>query len=363
MSRSTGIVYVPALKAKGGEFGALASLSTKSRSRILPLLDVLPAPMDFKTKSSKKPLDKHLDDVGAKVTKCWGTTQELLIDLFDIPLSERTKSGGHPLSHLFSNLSSRGVRAIPVIGLERDAEYQAAVRSVVVQSQGAVAIRLLVEDIALPSKTTLPISNLLTRIGAKAERSHLLLDFRGLGEDDVAVATTRALACVRTLSRHAKWKHIVTLGSGMPDSLSSIVRTHSQAEIRRVELDLWEGVEAGLKELQPIFGDYGVVNPEFMEPKDPRTMKPSAKIRYTLERNWLVVKGGSFKDDPEQLRSMAAYVQEQTGYCGQSFSWGDDYIAGCRTRQGVGNLETWIRVDTSHHIEFVSRQIASRLAA
>lgn len=362
MSKANGVVYVPALKAKGGEFGALANLSASSRNRILPLLDVLPVPIDFKTKAPKKSLDKHLDDVSDKIAKSWGTTGEMLIDLFDVPLTERTKAGRSPLAHVYERLVAKGVQATPVTGLERDDVYQAAVKSAVIQSQGSAAIRLLVEDIALPAKTVLPLSTLLTQIGARPDRSHLLLDFRGLKEDDVAVATTRALACIRSVSRLAKWKHIVILGSGMPDSLSGI-RTRSQAEVPRVELDLWENVGAGLKEIQPLFGDYGVVNPEFMEQMDPRTMKPSAKIRYTLERNWLVLKGGSFRDDPGQFRSMAALLESQPGYCGQKFSWGDDYIAGCRTRAGVGNLETWVRVDTSHHIEFVSRQIASRLAA
>ena len=259
-------------------------------------------------------------------------------------------------------MHSSGVRATPVTGLERDDPYQVAAKQAVANASGAVAIRLLVEDIALPSKTSLPLSKLVTRLGAIPERSYLLLDFRGLRDADVAVAVQRALVSLRSFSRIAKWKHTAILGSGMPDTLSGI-KTRTQAEVRRTELELWEKVSAGFDGPGPLFGDYGVLNPEFMEPMDPRKIKPSAKIRYTLERNWLIVKGGSFRDDPGQFRSMAAFVAGQEGYCGQGFSWGDDYIAECRTRAGVGNLETWVRADTNHHIEFVSRQIASCLAA
>ena len=66
MSSTEKVLYIPALKAKGGEFGALAALSPKAKARILPLLDVLPVPVDFRTNAPKKTLDKHLDWIGQK---------------------------------------------------------------------------------------------------------------------------------------------------------------------------------------------------------------------------------------------------------------------------------------------------------
>ena len=362
MSDRNGVVYLPGLKAKRGEFSALANLSPTAKSRILPLVDVLPVPWNFRTSTPTKALEKHLDDIAGKTLKSWGADQELLVDLFDLPLSERTSVGTHPVLHLFGSLHRSGVSAIPVTGLERDDDYNDAIKQAVTWSKGALAIRLLVEDIALPAKTSLPLSKLVSKVGADPARSYVLLDFRGLREDEVAVATQRAIASLRSLARLAKWKRTAILGSGMPDSLSSI-KAKTQAVVRRTELELWENVASGFAEANPLFGDYGVVNPEFMEPLDPRKMKPSAKIRYTLDKNWLIVKGTSYRKDPGQFRSMAALVQGQPGYCGETFSWGDGYIFGCRTRATVGSLETWVRADTNHHIEFVSNQIASRLAA
>ena len=355
------VLYVPALKAKGGEFGALAALSAQAKSRILPLLDVLPIPIDFQTNAPKKTLDKHLDWIVQKTVKAWGTDQELLVDLFDLPLSDRTPAGKHPLTHLFSSLNSSRVKATPVVGLERDDPYNVATKQAVANASGAVAIRLLLEDIALPANATSPLSKLVSRLGAIPESSYLLLDFRSLRDADLATAVQRALVSLRSFSRVAKWKRTAVLGSGMPDTLRGI-KTRTQAVVHRTELELWEKISAGFDGPAPLFGDYGVLNPEFMEPMDPRKIKPSAKIRYTLEKSWLIVKGSSFRDDPGQFRSMAALVARQKTYCGQDFSWGDKYIAECRTRAGVGNLETWVRADTNHHIEFVSRQIASCLA-
>jgi hypothetical protein len=107
-----------------------------------------------------------------------------------------------------------------------------------------------------------------------------------------------------------------------------------------------------------------VLNPEFTEPIDPRKIKPSAKIRYTRESDWIILKGTAYRKNPKQFHQLAAGIASETGYLEMGFSWGDDYIAGCAKMQvGPGNLETWVRVDTNHHIELVSEQIANLLAA
>lgn len=363
MSKTNDVVYLPALKAKGGEFGALANLSTAAKKRILPLIDVLPVPPDWNTHEPSKTLEAHLDGIYSKIVKCWGTGRELLVDLFDLPLSERTSTGTHPISHLFSEFNQRGVAAIPVTGMERDGAYNGAVKQAVGWAHGAVGIRLLAEDIALPSKTSSPLLKLVSSVGAIPDRSVLLLDFRELPQDQVVDASTKALASLKAAFRLAKWRHMVVLASGMPNSLSE-VKANAQAQIPRTELELWRNVIRGAPSAIPLFGDYGVVNPEFMEPMDPRKMRPSAKIRYTLEDRWLIIKGTSFRKDPAQFRALAAVVERQPGFCGQGFSWGDSYIFNCRKKGGgAGNLETWVRADTSHHIEFVSKQIANLLSA
>ncbi len=361
MTKGHRVVYVPALKAKRGEFTALAGLSSTAKRRILPLLDVLPAPFDWNNSRPAKRLEDHLDGVSAKILKCWGRDQRLLVDLFDIPLEERTSARTHPVLHLFTGLHRIGVAAIPVTGLDRDQPYEDAVKRAVGWANGAVGIRLLTEDIALPGKSSLPLANLLSNLNAVPDRSVLILDFRGLAKDQVPDSSQRALASLRTALRLAKWDATVVLASGMPDSLSHI-KAGTQTQVRRAELDLWQNVIAA-SPTTPLFGDYGVVHPEFMEPRDPRAMRPSAKIRYTVARDWYIVKGTNFRSDPGQYRSLAARVEAHPAFCGQGYSWGDNYILRCQKKSGgAGNLETWVRADTSHHVEYVARQIASLLS-
>jgi hypothetical protein len=359
MSKTSSEVYLPALKAKAGEFGAIQKLSDKAKSRILPMFEVLPVPLVWPARTPKSPLETHLDSIRTKIAKCWGKERPFLIDFFDLPLSERTSTGAHPVSHFFSELED-AVSPIPVTGLDRDDDYNSAISAAVAVTKGAAAIRLLIEDIELPAKTSLPLSKMISHLGVVPQRSYLILDFRELREDLVSRSIPLALASLRAISRLDSWKATVVLASGM--GLDGI-RSSTTSKVHRTELDLWKGVLAGKPPTVPLFGDYGVVNPEFTEPIDPRKIKPSAKIRYTRDTDWVVLNGSSYRKNPKQFHQMASGIVSDEGYAQKNFSWGDSYIAGCAKMQlGPGNLTTWVQVDVNHHIELVSQQIANLLA-
>ena len=103
------------------------------------------------------------------------------------------------------------------------------------------------------------------------------------------------------------------------------------------------------------------MHPDLLE-LDPRTMKPTAKIRYTLDDHWLIVKGHSLATPPKygQFHSLARKLIRQREYMGPAFSWGDNYAAECAKGKATsGNLAKWVKVDTNHHLTFVAHQIAS----
>ncbi|RZM22580.1 MAG: hypothetical protein EOO88_28965, partial [Pedobacter sp.] len=110
---------------------------------------------------------------------------------------------------------------------------------------------------------------------------------------------------------------------------------------------------------QFVFGDYGIVHPEKPE-IDPKIMRATAKIRYTMEDCWLVIKGeGLHKGDRyKQYFSLAEILASDPIFEGPDFSWGDDHVVNCSNRNTTtGNPTTWVKVDTNHHITFVVRQL------
>lgn len=58
-------VYVPVLKGKDGEFGALEVADGTTRSGLLPLIDVPPVPWDSEKEKPRRTLDQHLYGLSA----------------------------------------------------------------------------------------------------------------------------------------------------------------------------------------------------------------------------------------------------------------------------------------------------------
>jgi hypothetical protein len=114
----------------------------------------------------------------------------------------------------------------------------------------------------------------------------------------------------------------------------------------------------------PAFGDYAISHPASLF-VDMRLLKPSAKIRYTADDGWYIIKGENVRDYGfEQYHDLSEKVVGSRYYCGPAYSWGDGYLKKCADGTGkTGNLTTWVQVDTNHHIEKVTRDIASFYAS
>ena len=91
------------------------------------------------------------------------------------------------------------------------------------------------------------------------------------------------------------------------------------------------------------------------------SLRQTPSIRYTIDESWLVVKGKNLRDYSfSQFYDVCRNLIARPEYCGPAFSWGDWYINECaNTREGPGNLTTWRKVGTSHHLAFVASQIAN----
>ena len=84
--------YVPILKGKDGEYGALKELSPSTKSKLTPLVEIISVPWDFENEVPKESIDTHLEDVCEKILASWGTDHPLYIDPYWIDESERMKT-------------------------------------------------------------------------------------------------------------------------------------------------------------------------------------------------------------------------------------------------------------------------------
>jgi Beta protein len=349
--------YVPILKGRMGEFGALAAMPIDRKRALTPFFEVPPVPWDHKNQRPAKSIDEHLQKLDENIERSWGKGGSFFVEMNLIGEDDRMATGEHPVSSVFRQLRGRKLSAIPVTGFARNPEYDLACRRVLIRDGRGVCIRLQPEDFST-AEIASHLKKLMSSLSVRAESVDLLMDFGPLDRTDSSRAVAHAISLVDAVPEQGSWRSFIIAGTSFPANLGGCARS-SVTEVPRLEWEVWRRVAARKgRPRRPTFGDYAICHPEHSE-VDPRIMKPSASIRYTTDRSWFVFKGKNLKDHGfQQFHAVARSVKVHPVFSGERFSWGDDYIARCAQRQaGCGNLTTWRKVGTSHHIAFVSQQL------
>ena len=202
----------------------------------------------------------------------------------------------------------------------------------------------------------------LARCGVSVSECDLILDLGAPDGYELVEGLARLVEAMLTRPPYAdRWRTPTLMGTSFPANMG-VIKT-SPAWVRRYEWILYKMIvgictEKGFR--VPSFGDYGISHPATVE-LDWRTVKPASKIRYTTDDAWVIVKGrnvrmhglGQYRAHCETLVSLADYM-------GENFSSGDQYIARCADgTASTGNLTTWVKVGTNHHVARVVRDIAT----
>jgi Beta protein len=352
--------YVPILKGKEGEYGALGSMSPEEKERMTPLIEIPPIPWDHTNGVPEKIIDQHLMKVDRKLEKSWGTQQPFFIDLRWIGDRERMSDRTHPLAHLFSQIRLRALKAIPVTGLIRSNDYQVACREIVETDKRGVCLRLQKEDFEEEQPVEASVTKLLASLRVSPEKTDLVLDLGSLLAESGEESSLDVVTLVESIPFTKKWRSLVLAATGFPVDLMGLPRSEVST-LPRLEWALWCSVAGDSRIVRtPAFGDYAIAHPQPPE-VDPRLMRASASIRYTTKDVWLVLKGKNLRDHGyRQFHDVSKSLLKNDAYSGPEFSWGDRYIKDCAHRLvSSGNLTTWRRVGTSHHLAYVMQQIAN----
>lgn len=354
-----GFQYVPILKGRLGEYGALEMLPPNIKILLAPLIEIPPVTWDHAASQPAKTIDQHLQKVGAHLERAWGRDQPLFIDLMWIGESERMADGSHPIDHVFRDARNRRVPAIPVSGFARDREYQRACQRVIREDGRGMCLRVQKEDFQEQGGLFAQTSRLLSDLDTRERETDLILDLRALCGTNASDNLGQVVEMIDALPNLDLWRSFTVCGTAFPEDLMGIPPA-ARSWIPRTEWMLWNELLSKSLPRLPVFGDYAIANPQPSE-VDPRVMRASASIRYTTEEGWLILKGRNLRDygyDQFHLVSRALVVEPE--YSGPDFSWGDRYISECaRHLQGTGNLTTWRKVGTSHHMAYVVWQLAN----
>lgn len=350
--------YVPALLTKRGEQVGLQQTAGTTRAALTPLFVAHPVDWDFEKDQPKKSVQQHLSRLPEHLAGCW-PGRSAFVDLEFLP-DDPMDDGRHPLTWLVEESAGRGIGLVPAASPGRSAAYLNAVRDLVAGRHADLCLRLRYEEWPSVLGET-QLRDFLRAMGVPHERTHLVLD---LGDDVGDAALAALTAQLLAHGPWSAWKSLVVLGTGMPRMLPAGAGTHP---VPRREWVLYRQLlRNGRLPRRPVFGDYGVAHPDPTQDVDPRIMNVSASLRYTTTDQWLAVKGGLFKGSggrslgadavPPVCRVLAAHPDYLgPGHCAFE-RWIDDVVHG---RESGGNPQKWRSMATSHHLQFVTDQLAA----
>lgn len=352
--------YIPCLRWKQGEYQALLRLSPSVRSMIVPLIDVAEIGFDFEQWKESKSIDEHLIPFAKKVSEKWGIG-DCFVDLHLIDASQRMANGKHPVSFVFDGLRFKGVRAIPVMGINQDSNWQDAIQNAVDHAACGFCFRISLEEALKPNLGTL-LDNLLQKYGRKVEQCDLIIDEKGPNFEPLDGFVGLLETTIKSLPHLNHWRTLGLIGTSFPSSLGPL--GSGTSIVPRYEWQAYKKLRVQLNSLGirlPIFGDYAINRPE-VSTVDQRFMRGRANIRYTIDNNWLIARGQKLRDLSES-KGLCGTIVSSAFYRGQDFSLGDKYILECA--KGIattGNPTTWRYVGTNHHLTSVAQDVASLAA-
>ena len=342
-----GFVYSPIIKGKLNDIKAMAYVEHSLASQTKPLYELPPF------LPTKKP-EEELTRFVKRLAKMSGP-RPCYVDFPMLKPGARVETGESALAAGFSLLKHAGVNFEPVYGFDRDeAELAAVVQWA--QLQGGLLLRLDRDDLDFPDETIERIFD-LRAMGLDLRLLDLLLDHRFIStEADALAGAASTCEFVDALSRFVRTRTIIVSGSSSPKTVAEIER-NSHGEITRQELTLWANVATQRLPANLVFGDYGVIHPDFSD------LTPSThingKIRYTHGTKLHIHRGYSLRQGEkyEQYRRLAAAVVGSSYYQDRTFSYGDRYVYECAAgHAGTGNPGTWVLVDQNHHISYAVKQ-------
>lgn len=342
--------YVPVLKVKGGEKRALQRISPILQSRITPLLEIVERNASKTQSAHLVTAFNNLADTVRPYSRCFLDVREIAAD------------GQAGADEVFRRASDAGIVFAPVTGISRTADVVPALA----RRANGLALRLTRVEFEQGGLAT-RINVFLSQHSLTPEQVDLIIDLGSV--EDLIVEGIEALmdAFMAEVPDHRRWHTFTVSACAFPKSMGGVDR-NSHVLVERSEWLAWKvhlyDQRQNSRRL-PTFSDCAIQHPAGVEGFDPRIMAASASIRYTLEKDWLLIKGQSTRSSRagEQLPALAHELVY--GNFRPKF-YGSDHCNGCQLMKAaadgaprLGSPGVWRQLGTIHHISVVTQALAS----
>jgi len=337
--------YVPVLKVKQGEKAALAAIAPGLRSRFTPLMEIVEI---GEKKGQKKTLQEHLDTSFKGLATSVQPYRRCFLDAMELaPL------GAQAAEAVFRRATAEGITFSPVTGISRANDVQAALAH---RTYG-LAIRLTRAEFD-NGRLRPRLERFMKQHGLVAPDVDLILD---LGElDNMVMEGVCALTegFLGEVPEPTHWRTMTLSGCAFPKSMGEVPRLGAMHS-GRLEWTAWrDSLHSNRRHLLrlPTFSDCAIQHSSGVEGFDPRTMRPSAAVRYALGDHWLLIKGVSTKTRPAkdqfpELADRLVYGDLNAYFAGEQHCHGCAQIK--RAADGgpsLGSAGKWRFLGTVHHL-------------
>lgn len=351
--------YLPILKSKLGEFTALGHLGDEWKDAITPLFEITPLEWDQVERKVPRTTDEHLDSFCKKLIKKWPTS-----NCFVDPglLKWNGKDNRHNIIYVYDRLAEKDICPAPIITLSYSGGFLQAFQELLEKyTIKEIGVRIRVTDLTAPDFQD-KLDIMLNDLDMAASQCHMIVDLIDSNFTEIGNFADALTDAMESFPYVDEWRSVTVAGTAFP---SSRVIKEGVSYFPRNDWKVYVALVDRLKEKEFIrvinFGDYSIVNPDYFE-FNPKVMKSSANIRYTLDDKWLIVKGRALKKsiDYEQYTRMAKVIVDSDDYMGEGFSMGDLHLAKvAREEEGSGAPSVWNWVGNNHHFEKVLTDIAA----
>ncbi len=366
--------YIPILKWKRAEQGALAELMGKNRKHITPLIQfVMPKPKRPKKGEREKTEDEQyaevlslfkdkISEIPDEILSCWGK-DILFIDFSLIYTTPSSSLKIESYEKVITKSEKLGLQLIPVLNLSDEQSLIKTVCSLANRYKRGLCLRLVCSDFIDIADLQRKINELLKTNHLSEDKIDLLVDIKGIEEGDGKF--DKFIKLSQSLSNIKKWRSFIFASGAFPKNLSEC-RVDEDNPIARIDWNQWLNF-LNNKKLQrnPSFADYTIQHPIYLEAT--QFFSPTTSIKYTLEDRWIVMKGKKQKYK-YYLANANILSKDDDFYFGKDFSFGDKFIAEKGKHyekyiknpaiKGTGNTEQWLKASINHHLECTADQIA-----
>lgn len=325
--------YVPILKGKSAELGAVA---TAPRSRLVPLIEFIDL--------SKGP---------SALTKAWPSVNDVVwVQLLNLEGLEESQFD-QQISDFFDTIRGK-VAAVPVLTTTEEPSTLLTIAKIISQDKRGAVLRIDVEDL-IESELDTPadISSTMDQLNIPRTEVTLVIDggtLTGTPTIQASVAT-QALKSINV----DDWLSVVLSFSAFPPELGKVAATDTVTAISRDDAKSFATVQNSTG-LNLVYADYAVGTPLY----GGAPFAPIPNIRYAANSHWKIHRGKQRKNPSQQYRDLANDIINATYYDGPQFSPGDKQISEVASQvSGPGNATTHLRAATSRHLHLVLSRLAS----